>query len=262
MVYFSNILQSESETFVCFFPPGSPFCRSCSFSVAWPSWRCSLPLWTEHGGNPPLALSNTKTSSTLHIWYLSFLETFYHITLKLISDKGTALYGWMTERTTFLICWQDICADTLKMCQWLKHQGNSEVLYGLIPNCLILLIRQSCCFAHTFTQVPPDEPAQQNRYYWTSFFKMHSTLNCLNMVCIVTVSDVAAAYLLKIRQATYSFFRRAPPTLHHFVLISAKKVSGRSVTLESSLHQSTAFFSVLYLPHTVQSASFDLCLNK
>lgn len=36
----------------------------------------------------------------------------------------------------------------------LNTKGIKEVLYGyLLPNCLKLLIRQSCCFAHTFTQV-------------------------------------------------------------------------------------------------------------
>lgn len=51
---------------------------------------------------------------------------------------------------------------------------------------------------------------------------MSSTLNCSNIVCIVTVSDVAAAYLLKIRQATYSYIRRAPPPLHQLVLLRNK----------------------------------------
>lgn len=89
----------------------------------------------------------------------------------------------------------------------------------------------------------------------------YQILKCLKIVCIVAVvgSDVAAAYLLRIRQARYSFIRRAPP-LHYFVL--RNKCQGWSVTLESSLHQSTVYLCfVQYLVHTVQSVAFDLCLN-
>lgn len=76
---------------------------------------------------------------------------------------------------------------------------------------------------------------------------MSSTLNCLNIVCIVTVSDVAAAYLLNIRQATYSYIRRAPPPLHQFVLLRNKCQKVRVVCYTSQVYTKVQFFSVLYL---------------
>lgn len=85
-------------------------------------------------------------------WWKDQTSSIYHyVTLKQISDRRTALYGWLTERN---ICWQDISMDTL--CARLKSGGNSVWLlfYILLPNCLKLSIEQSCCFAHT-----PDVPA-------------------------------------------------------------------------------------------------------
>lgn len=135
----------------------------------------------------------------------------------------------------------------------------------MLPKCVICLIRQSI-FAHNISTGAHDVPAKQSRYYWTATrtsFKMCSTLNCLNIVCIVSVSDVAAAYLLKIRQATYSFIRHAPKTLHHFVFFINKCQDVRMVcyTRVRSTPKYTFFSFVQCLPHAVQSVAFDLCFN-
>lgn len=127
-----NFLESFSNLFFFLFFSGTPCCRSYSFSAAWLSWFCFLPLLTENGGNPLSPYQTLKLSTgdavTTHsrkhfLDYTSFISSASSCYTKQISDKRTALYRWMAERKMFLICQQDICLDTLK-CARLKYQGN------------------------------------------------------------------------------------------------------------------------------------------
>lgn len=103
----------------------------------------------------------------------------------------------------------------------------------------------------------PDATVQQNRYDWTSTWppplKMYSPINCMYCYrCASSVSIVAAAYLLKMRQATYSFVRCASPPLHHFVSLRTKCQEFRIVCYALCLLYTKVLFFCLCLPHTTQ----------
>lgn len=260
---------SESLTiiyFLFFFPQALPTADPAHFLWRGCNGSALCRCWLNMEGKPSLyqtlILSTGEKSCsppTSLVWYLSFnkesTSLWYHYTKKQTSVKTSALYGWMkgtpspSSDRTFV--WKQILPE-------LNIEGIKrdcmDICYQIVLNCGS--DNHVFFFAHTFTQV--------HLMYLLNTRDIigPSSLKCIQPYCYCcasSVSDVAAAYLLEMRQAPYSVIRCAP--LNHFVLLRTKCQEVRMVCYTSIRSTPKYFFFFLFVssPHSTICTVLSTC---